>query len=305
MIIEQISSLYKEGFQMKKIFFTLLCLFSLNAYADLKVVTDFLPIHSLTSMVMDGIGRPYLIFQSNKDYSHHALEIKSSEIRALKKADIVFWMGESMTPNLKKALDKVAPKAQSIELLKLPGLKLIPVGEETFPEKKQPNDVHVWMDPENAKILLKQIANILAKQDKKNATQYQANARHWEKEIDTLKKYILPENENKPLIVSLHDGYPYLFKYLNMKNTHAMNVHAEFISGPVTWKKIKNQLSDMHPVCVISDPSLKKSEAKYLKRINNARVIELDVMGSKFKPSPRQYLNTIEHTISAINKCIE
>ena len=107
------------------------------------------------------------------------------------------------------------------------------------------------------------------------------------------------------MLVTLHDGYPYLFKYLNLKNTHAMNVHAEYIAGPVTWKKIRQEISDMHPKCVISDPSLKKTEAKNMKKIKKARVIELDVMGSKFKPNPRLYFNLMEHTISTINKCLE
>ena len=77
---------------MKKIIFTLLCLFSLDASAALKVVTDFAPIHSLTAMVMEGVGKPFLIFQSKKDYSHHKLEIKSSETKVLNKAAVVQWL---------------------------------------------------------------------------------------------------------------------------------------------------------------------------------------------------------------------
>ncbi|MBQ4084400.1 MAG: zinc ABC transporter substrate-binding protein [Alphaproteobacteria bacterium] len=290
---------------MKKIIFTFLCLLSLNAYADLKVVTDFPPIHSLTAMVMEGVGRPYLIFQSDKNFSHHKLEITSSEMKRLKKADVVFWIGEEMTPNLRKAMAKAAPRAQSIELLNSSGLELLPVGENPLQNKEQKNDVHIWMNPENAKILLRRISGILGQRDPENAGKYRANARKWEKEIDTLKKYVLPENGNKPLLVTLHDGYPYLFKYLDLRNTHAMNVHAEYIAGPVTWKKIRQEISDMHPKCVISDPSLKKTEAKNMKKIKKARVIELDVMGSKFKPNPRLYFNLMEHTISTINKCLE
>ena len=161
------------------------------------------------------------------------------------------------------------------------------------------------MNPENAKILLRRISSVLAGRDPKNAGKYTANARKWEKEIDKLKKHVLPVTNNKPLIVTLHDGYPYLFKYLNLKNSHSMGVHAEYIGGPATWQNIQKEMADMKPKCVISDPSLDKNEKTLFKRIKKAKFVELDVMGGKFKPTPAQYIKLMEHTIAAINKCLE
>ena len=61
-----------------------------------KVVVDIAPVHSLVSMVMKGVGEPTLIIPANA--SPHDYALRPSAAKALQNADIIFWMGSSLTP---------------------------------------------------------------------------------------------------------------------------------------------------------------------------------------------------------------
>ncbi|MDA7747025.1 zinc ABC transporter substrate-binding protein [Psychromonas sp.] len=96
-----------------------LCLsFTVQAAAP-KVAVDIAPLHSLVSQVMEGVGTPTLIIPA--EASPHQYTLRPSQARALSNADVVFWMGESYTPWLEKAMDNVATGAVKVEMLEVDG----------------------------------------------------------------------------------------------------------------------------------------------------------------------------------------
>lgn len=94
------------------VFLTLFLGFS-HAKAELQVVTSIKPIHSLASMLMDGIGAPKLIVDGSN--SPHNFTLKPSHAKMLQNADLVFWIGEDIEAFLEKPLSTVAKKAKKIK----------------------------------------------------------------------------------------------------------------------------------------------------------------------------------------------
>jgi zinc transport system substrate-binding protein len=89
---------------------------SMNAMANPpSVAVDIAPLHSLVSQVMDGVGQPDLIIPA--EASPHSYSMRPSQAKALAKADLVFWIGEELTPWLNKALANVANSAEKVALL--------------------------------------------------------------------------------------------------------------------------------------------------------------------------------------------
>ena len=73
------------------------------AIADVpKVAVDIAPVHSLVSKVMNGVGRPQLIIPAGA--SPHEYQLRPSEAKALQDANLVFWIGEDLSPWLKKGI---------------------------------------------------------------------------------------------------------------------------------------------------------------------------------------------------------
>ena len=84
-----------------------------------SVAADIPPVHSLVSIVMDGVGTPDLLVQPGA--SPHGYSLRPSEAAALNNADAVFWIGEALEPWLEGSIEALAGDAQVIELLEADG----------------------------------------------------------------------------------------------------------------------------------------------------------------------------------------
>ena len=89
-----------------------------------RVVTDIAPVHGLVAEVMAGVAVPDLLLPPGT--TPHDYALRPSDARAMQQADLVFWVGEGLTPWLARSLENVAPDAQVVELLATEGTTLLP-----------------------------------------------------------------------------------------------------------------------------------------------------------------------------------
>lgn len=92
-----------------------------------RVTVDISPIHGLVSQVMGDLGTPSLVVRPGA--TPHGYNMRPSEARAVQDADIVFWVGEALTPWLEEPLETLAEGAHVIELIEAPGVALLEVRE--------------------------------------------------------------------------------------------------------------------------------------------------------------------------------
>ncbi|NCV50495.1 MAG: DNA primase, partial [Rhodobacterales bacterium] len=88
-----------------------------------SVAVDIAPVHSLVARVMDGVGAPNLIIPPGA--SPHEYSLRPSEAQSLQDADIVFWIGEDLTPWLEKSIDTLSQNAEITTLLDQSETKLL------------------------------------------------------------------------------------------------------------------------------------------------------------------------------------
>lgn len=88
-----------------------------------QVVTDITPVHGLVSRVMDGVGQPTLLLPPGQ--SPHEYAMRPSDARKLQKAQVVIWVGESLTPWMEKPLSTLGDGAVRLELLEIEGAPLL------------------------------------------------------------------------------------------------------------------------------------------------------------------------------------
>jgi zinc transport system substrate-binding protein len=95
-----------------------------TAMADVpRVAVDIAPVHSLVARVMDGVGTPSLIVQPGA--SPHEYSLRPSEAQALQDADLVFWIGEGLTPWMHESIETLAGDAAVTTLLEADGTVLL------------------------------------------------------------------------------------------------------------------------------------------------------------------------------------
>ncbi len=285
---------------MKYIFlFFLFVSWNLTAHA-ITVAATFPPIYSLVSSVMLNVDTPLLINQK-AHLSHHTYELKTSEAKIIRKADIIFWVSPELETYMPKALKNIAKKGViSVPLIeKTKDLKILP-----SLRKNQRQDVHIWLDPNNAEKMVDEIASVLSSYDPKNKKTYLENAQNFKKIISTLKENQLSAQENTPTIISFHDGYQYLFEYMGLKGSSSLIVDEETLTGPKSMEKIKNNLIQKKPMCLIVNPNMKKKTLQLLTN-NQYKVIRTEPMGWSYKNKPPHYMTLMRRTMRYIKNCLE
>ena len=114
-------------------------LLSTTVLADTpRVAVDIAPVHSLVSRVMQGVAEPDLIIPPGA--SPHEYNLRPSEAEALQNANIVFWIGEDLTPWMEDAVETLAADADVTSLMEADGTVLLDFREDALFEAHDHGD---------------------------------------------------------------------------------------------------------------------------------------------------------------------
>ena len=297
-------------------FFFLLLGFS-HAKAELQVVTSIKPIHSLASLLMDGIGTPKLIVDGSN--SPHNFTLKPSHAKMLQNADLVFWVGEDIETFLEKPLGTVAKKAKKIELMEISQIKKLKFREKNIFEghhddhghKKHDDhghahgehDPHVWLDPLNAKVILKVMAKNMKMMDKKNSAKYDANLKKANAKIDGLVTEINKVINKNAKYVVFHDAYQYFERRFGLKTLGALTLNTDVLPGAEQLKDIREVIKEEKAKCIFSEPQFNPKIIKAIAKDTNIKTGVLDPLGADIKNNKDLYFKLLNNLSNSLKKC--
>ena len=303
------------------------------AYASegLSVVTSIKPIHSLVSAVMDGIGTPSLIIEGAG--SPHTYALKPSQAKALQDADLAFWVGPAMESFLEKPIKEVASSARIVTLSDAHGLIKIEFREggnfdshddhakqdDHDDHAKQDDhdkhakhddhgqfDMHVWLDPENAKIIINAIEEALIEADPHNARIYQGNAANVKRDLDKLITEV--DAEMSPVkgtsYVVFHDAYQYFEDRFGMKPVGSITVSPETLPGAKRVKELREKIKSLNASCVFSEPQFEPKLIATVIESTSAGTGVLDPLGVSIKAGPEMYFTLIRNMSKSLKNCL-
>ena len=274
-----------------KLFITIGILFLVHFPASkaqaINVVTTIKPIHSLVASVMENVSVPFLIIKTNA--SPHSYSLKPSDARALEDADIIFWLGEGMENFLTRPLNTLGSRAKSIQLLKVPGIQKLHYrewhGHESSPTKVEEEadhnhshnhndyDPHIWLDPDNARQMLKAIVKELTRADPDNAPTYQRNAQQTAQRITQLTEDIhqrLKQVRQQPYIV-YHDAYQYFEQRFMLKPVAVVSLNPEIPASAKRIRHLQQSINRLEIRCIFSEPQFNPRTLKVLQEIPHLR----------------------------------
>ena len=178
-----------------------------------KVVVSLKPIHALVSGVLSDLGRPQLLLSGSE--TPHTFSLRPSQVKQVHQADLIIWVGPNLEGFLKRLIASLSDKVAVLRLIDLKGLTLLTTrkGGIWHPESnsKQPIDNHIWLNPQNAQVMVQAIAQTLAQLDPEHAQHYQRNSNQLIKQLTELDQALqqqLAPVSNKAFLV-FHDGYQY------------------------------------------------------------------------------------------------
>lgn len=308
-----------------------------TAIAAPDVVVSIKPVHSLVSAVMKGVGEPDLIVQGAA--SPHTYSMKPSNARALEKAKVVFWVGENLEPFLEKPLASLTNGATVVALADAPGVKLLPLREggmfephdhgdhesseehhdhagETHDHHEHDHhehedehghvDMHLWLDPQNAKAMVKQIETTLAKADPENAATYETNAKALAARIDQLDAGLakaLEPVKAKPMVV-FHDAYQYFEKRYGLNVVGSITVSPETAPGAERLSEIHGKLAALKASCVFAEPQFQPRLLEVVTAGTSAKSGTLDPEGATLQEGPDLYFQLMQNLTKSVTDCL-
>ena len=307
-----------------------------------KVVTDIPPVQSLAARVMQGVGEPESILPPGA--TPHSYSMRPSEAARLAGADIVFWVGEGLTPWLEDAVESLAADAVSVELMEAPGVALLEFREDEHADHDDDHDrkeehghkdegehkdehahkdegehreedghghhgdmdPHIWLDPANGKAMLAEIAARLAEIDPANADAYKANAAAGAAELDALAARVeaIVAPVRGRAFFTAHDAYHYFEHRFEIEAEGSVALSDAAPPGPARLDRIRNEMREHGALCVFIEPQLDPKLAQTAAEGTGARVAALDPLGAGLEAGPGLYPALIENLARSLADCL-
>ncbi|GGH38256.1 zinc transport system substrate-binding protein [Cribrihabitans marinus] len=295
-----------------------------TALADVPgVAVDIAPIHSLVARVMEGVGTPDLIVQPGA--SPHEYSLRPSEAASLQKADVVFWMGDVLTPWMEDAVQTLAEGAAVTTLLDAEGTVLLDFREGTLFEAHEreehaegevpddhghdehdEHDPHAWLSPENAGSWLNLIAAQLSAADPENAGTYFANASAAREEMQALSAEIRatldPVREGSFIV--FHDAYQYFETAFDFPASGAISLSDATDPSPARIAEIRERIREEGIDCVLAEPQFNAGIVDAVLDGTGASTGVIDPLGAELEPGPDLYPQLLKKMATTLAECL-
>lgn len=184
-----------------------------TALAGQVAVSNY-PLFLLSQAVTQGVHDAQMILPVG-DVGHHGAPAPS-KMKLMHDATYVVWFGDALESNLAKSLNN-APNA--ISLFDMKAFHRLPMRTVDGAPIKNSFDVHIWLDPINAKAIVAALTVVHSHANPDSKDVFQKNANLFYQKMDALMTEPSPEAS----YWAYHDSYQYLEKSLNLRFAGALS----------------------------------------------------------------------------------
>ena len=315
----------------KKISIIILFFFSsVNVFASetIGIITTIKPIDSLVSAVVGDTGKTISLIPS--ETSPHEFRLKPSDARALQNGNIIFYISPHLETSIVKVFETLPKNIKIINLMEETGIEHLSIRDneawelhdhhddekhddhdkhaqkDEHDDHKSKDDVHIWLDPENAIKIIKKVNTELSFFFPENAEIYDENATKIINKIKSLKKQLkkelLPIKE-KPYIV-FHDAYQYFEKTFGLNAVGSIALEDDIASSPKQISFIKNKIIKSKASCVFQEPQFDNKLVKTVIEGTQAKIGTLDPLGFGIKEKEDFYLQLLRNMSKNLKECL-
>ncbi|MDO5388778.1 MAG: metal ABC transporter substrate-binding protein [Clostridia bacterium] len=262
---------------MKKIFSALLLVFvSLISSSCAKtaissdkpqIYTSFYAIYDFTKEIAGDKADVYNMVPSGTE--PHDWEPTAQDMAKLNNADILFYNGLGMESWIDKVMSSLSGSNVKFDCI-----------SDNVPVKSENNDPHIWLDPQNAKIMCKNILDTLCEIDPDNKALYEANYNNYAVQLDSIDKTFtdsleaVPEN-NRKIVVS-HEAYSYLCDAYGLTQVPIEGISAEGEPSPDKMMELINYIKDNNIKYIFFEELVSPKTAQTLADETEAQLLPLN-----------------------------
>jgi zinc transport system substrate-binding protein len=285
-----------------------------------NVVTTVKPLNLIVSELTQGAATSEFVIPAGT--SPHDYALRPSDVRKLKQADLVVWVGPELESFLVKTM---ASKPENVALSQQHDISFRyyaedeqehaghedeHAGHEDEHEGHQHNhqgiDPHLWLGPEQAIQAANVITKALIKYDPLHKNTYTANLSTFttdvQQAVSQLNKQLKPLN-NKGYYV-FHDGYGYFEQQFKLDNLGHFTVEPDRRPGAKTLLSIRQALTNNEAYCVFSEPQFSPAVVKSVTKGTNVKIGTLDPMATDIVEGKGGYVRFLNELGERFSKCL-
>lgn len=258
--------------------------------------------------------------------SPHDYALKFSDLRAIKQADLLVWVGPELEGMLAKSFDNES-KAKQLSLAQLdtlfwPGEQSKNSGNKIGLQSHQQNydhshqqghghnneyfrDPHIWLNPNNGVVIARAITEWLGSKYPEKKFEFERNLELFSAQMIVLDKLIREQTDEvkaKGFIV-MHDGYRHFVDYYGMKQlatvkqSHGVDQGIKRYAGIIA---LGDQVD-----CVFVEPQFNSKSAIQIANKLGASYATLDIMGGQVKLGRNSYQEFMVGFVQTLVGCLK
>ena len=154
--------------------------------------------------------------------------------------------------------------------------------------------------------MAREMAAVLAETDPANAAAYFTNLVSLLERLDGATADIAVDLEPArgiPFIV-FHDGYRYFEDQFGLTAAGSAVVHAGTSPGVKRVRELRDKISDLGVVCILSEPGINQRFVDTLIEGTDVRAGTVDSIGADIEEGPDMYFTLLHHMAASFRDCL-
>ena len=166
-------------------------------------------------------------------------------------------------------------------------------------------NMHLWLDPANAEVVVDSMADALSRIDPERASVYEENAAAVKARLRALDEELMEAFapvRDRGFIV-FHDAWQYLDLRYGLRAVGSVTVNPDRSPGAARLAEIREKIVDAEATCVFAEPQFEPRLVRTLVEGTGAATGTLDPLGAALEEGPDLYFDLMRENARAFRAC--
>ena len=269
-----------------------------------QVAATTLPVYEFTARICDGTGITVTQLVTESVSCLHDYSLNVSQVRAAEAAELIVISGAGLEAFMEDLLhdNEVVDCSTGIGLIEAGHEHSHGHGDHSHEDHHHEEDPHIWLSPENAKIMAGNICSGLSIQYPEHAEAFRQNLDVLLGELDALQAY--GEDQLSQLkcreLITFHDGFAYLAHSFDLTILEAVEEESGSEASAAELKHLIEEVRHHNLPAVFTEALGSTSAAQIIAAETGISVYTLDMA-----MHGEGYFSAMYHNISTLKGALE